>query len=347
MKRMLSYYAKKRWHIVLITSLILLAITFVYLIDADYVYDRELWDQYGNVISVQKTPQHSPFGLLSSFAAILATIVPIFEFYYKMRKVSVDQFHALPIKREKIYLAKYIVCLAEILIPLTLSFIASLILIVIKENIFHLEYFIVFYLALVFVTIVLFTSISFVYTRCNTFFDGLINILAYSIILVPIVSIITMIFDIKYRFGDPSWFFLYSPITRITVILDQLFEYGYLGGNEVKVMDYISLPIFIAFGVLSFILFIKLNKEEKSENSMQISKSRFAYKLTLPAYIIPLMAMSIESSSPILMVLVVIFGYFGYVVYRRSFKLTKYDYYMLFINVVMGLILGIVLGIFV
>jgi hypothetical protein len=160
---------------------------------------------------------------------------------------------------------------------------------------------------------------------------------------VPVASIIFNVFNIKYKFGDSSWFFLYSPITRITVILDRLFEYGNLDKDVIKVMDYISFSLFIAFGILSFILFIKLNKEEKSENSMQISKSRFAYKLILPAYIIPLMAMSIESSSPILMVLVVIFGYFGYVVYRRSFKLTKYDYYMLLINVVAGFGLGIII----
>lgn len=339
MRKLLSYYIKKRSNVIIITSLILLTIVFVYLIDARFVWQRDVWNEYTQSYDTVKMAQNSPFPMLAIFAIILSTIVPIFEFYYKMRKINVDQFHALPIKREKIYLTKYIIGLAEILIPLTLCFILSFILIVIKPHIFEMSYFFLYYISLVAGVIVLFTSVSFIYTRCNTFFDGIINILLYSIILVPVASIIINLFDVKYNtFGDSTWYFLQSPITRIEVLFEELFE-----GDKPSVFtsDYLTFIIFGVFGIVSFVLFILLNKKEKSENSMQISNSIFAYKLTLPVYIISLLAISLDGSSPILMVLVIIFGYLGHVIYKRSFKLTKYDYISLFVYASTGILLGL------
>lgn len=339
MKKMLSYYIKKRWYIIVVLSLILTAITSVVLLNNNFIRIQNIYEN-GNIVGAKEVAKNSPLGMLAVFAALLATIVPIFEFYFKMSKISIDQFYSLPIKKEKLYFSKYIISLLEIVIPITVSFITTYIFLLIKPNIFDMKYFFIFYILLLLITIMLFTCIVFIYTRCNTFFDGLINILGYSIVLVPIVAIVQKVFNLRYNhFGDWSFYFLYSPITRLTVILNELFINKF-STSDVFISDYIIFHTFIILSIIAFVLFIKLNKNEKAENSMQISKSRFAYKFLLPTYIISLLALSVYSGSAILLILVIVGGYLGYVIYKRSFKLSKYDYYCLLINLAFGLLLG-------
>ena len=117
MRKTLAYFLKNRLHIIAILSFLLLMITFFYLVDADFVYQYEYYDEYDRLVKII-SPENSPFSLLATAAAILSTITVIFEFYFKMRKVNVDQMYALPIKREKIFLSKLIVCYLEVIIPM-------------------------------------------------------------------------------------------------------------------------------------------------------------------------------------------------------------------------------------
>ena len=54
-------------------------------------------------------PMNCPIVYYTVISLVLVAVVPLFEFSFKMKKVSVDEFYKFPIKREKLYLVKYII----------------------------------------------------------------------------------------------------------------------------------------------------------------------------------------------------------------------------------------------
>lgn len=339
MKKMLGYYLKSRWHVVLIISLILMLITFISLFDVNFIYRYEYYDEYDQLVNIVRA-ENSPFATMAVFAAILSTLVVVFEFYFKMRKVNIDQIYALPIKREKIYLSKLIVCLAEVIIPLTLSFILSVIMVAIKPHMFELIYFIPYYFGLIFLVCVLVCSFAFVYTRANTFFDGLINMLMYTLVLVFVFMLIIDVFAIgSYKFGDPSYFFIYSPITVFCSNMNDLFC-GRI--TNLKPAGIMSFVVFIVFGLLSIWLFVKLNKEEASENCTQVSSSYFSYKTMIPIFSLIFFAFSVLEAGLVALTFTLIFTYLFFVIYKRTFKLNKKEYIIIALLLVVGIALGLV-----
>ena len=338
MRKTLNYYFKNRLNIILIISFLVFLIMFFYLFNSNFIYRYSYYDEFNEYVSVIK-PENSPFALLSTIAAILSTAVVTFEFYFKMRKVSVDQMFSLPIKREKIYLSKLIICYLEVIVPVTVGFILSFLMILSKEHMFNLIYFIPFYFGIVFLSVVLVTSFAFLYTRGNAFFDGIVNMLAYIFMLVLIVALITDTFAIPFnKFGSNGAFFIYSPISIFTTWLNKLFV-----GNEFNfdLAQNISVVIYILFGVVSLFLFIILNREEPSENSTQISNSNFSYRTIIPIYSIVFSATSILSNGFLALSFSSIFTYLAFVLYKRSFKLSKKDYLFIILYIIIGIVLGV------
>ena len=71
-------------------------------------------------------------GIVSVYVISLGlglAITPIVEFSFKMKKITMDQAYSLPIKREKLYLTRYIIGFLEIVVPFTLSYFISLLVI--------------------------------------------------------------------------------------------------------------------------------------------------------------------------------------------------------------------------
>jgi hypothetical protein len=119
---MIKYNLKNRTLLILITTIVFLAIGFALYIDGDFLryyhfYNR-VTNQSFNVIG----PDSSPILFITIMACILCTIIPVIEFSFKMSKISIDQMYSLPIKREKLYMAKFISGFIEIL---TITFLIS------------------------------------------------------------------------------------------------------------------------------------------------------------------------------------------------------------------------------
>ena len=338
MKKTLKYYLKNRLNIILILSFFVFLIVFVSLFNVDFVYRYNYYDEMDKLI-YNVSIQNSPLPLLATITSVLSTFVVVFEFYFKMRKVNVDQIYSLPIKREKIFLSKLIVCALEVVVPMTVGFVVSYLMIFNEEHLFNLIYFIPYYFGLLFLALILIVSFAFIYTRGNTFFDGIVNMVAYSFMIVIIVSLITETFDISYyKFGNATSFFIYSPISIFSSWMDDLFS-----GREYvfKLSSMLSFIIYILFGLLSFYLFIILNKKEPSENSTQISESDFSYKTIIPILSIPFSAISILSGGFLALAFSSIFTYLAFVLYKRSFKLSKKDYVFIAIYITIGIVVGI------
>ena len=319
MKRLLVYYLKKRIIVISVISFIVMMLGVVAIGNSNFTYylQSDIW---------QKHATNSPLWLIVWTGAILATIVPAFEFYFKMRKVSIDEFYQLPIKREGLYITKYIIGLIETLIPTVVAIITVLILLAAKDHVFNTSILVPYCFSIVGLVIVYYTSVVFVYTRCNTFFDGLINIVLWTFLGVAIYGVIDVIFNFDVlRYGDASYFFLQSPLTVVHVYFDDVFmNYS---NADFEPISIISVVLFSVIGVVFGFLTFYLIRFDKAEDSMQKSTSWFSYKMLIPIYLSFLtMYVILEDIDVFVFLLIILIcSYIGYVIYNRSFKISRKD----------------------
>ena len=345
MTRLLKYYFTKKWLLLVILAFTALQITLIGVSSTSYVttycadYELEIWVE---------TATNAPIVIPTVIAAVLATIVPFMEFSFKMRKVNIDQYYSLPIKREKLYLATYIFGFLEVIIPTSVSYLVSFVSIFTKPSLFENIYFLPYYFILVLITLVLYTIITFVYTRNNTFADGLVNVILVTFALCITVGAINNvleslnIFKLKNAYFDASWYILYSPHTYLSSIFKELLCDGRLSyyDNKASVV-FISLSIFAILGVLSFVFFIILISKDKAENCSQVSNSFISYRVMIPLYVITSMVL-LRDTSVFMLIVISIAAFFLYVLYHRSFKFRKDSLITLIASCAFGFILAIV-----
>ena len=133
MKRYFIYELKKNfWPLVILTAIS----AGLYLVTLSYFNPVSRYAEDSVVIN---TP---PLSTVMIELCILCIVAPILMYSFKMNKRSVDAFYSLPIKREKIYLVKTLVGLLLVLIPYTLSYWLGFLSVVVRENHYHLVYFV-------------------------------------------------------------------------------------------------------------------------------------------------------------------------------------------------------------
>ena len=292
-------------------------------------------------------PSTSPLYLLTVIAAILVTFIPVYEFGFKMNKISIDQMYSLPVKREKLYLSRLIIGFIEVMIPFTVVTVYSLFDIMKNDHFFNLIYYIPFYFSQMFMTFCVYTIISFMFTRGNSKFDGIMNII-YSIFLINILLMIVDAFVLRSENINEAKYFLYSPMNNVAHIFDCLlgkdryleiydsFKIEYLDDNI------ISICVYTLIAIAAFVLFIILNKKEKAENSMQISESWFSYRVFIPIYAAIFTSMICASGDFMIALMVIgVGGFINYVIFRRSIKIKKVDFIVLAIAFIVGAFFGL------
>jgi hypothetical protein len=89
--------------------------------------------------------------------------------------------------------------------------------------------------------------------------------------------------------------------------------------------EIVSIIMFSVIGIVSSILLIKLNKEDKAENSMQVSNSWFSYKTMIPIYFSMICLTMCENSELVGFIFLFVGTYVAYVIYRRTLKIKKWD----------------------
>ena len=354
---LLKYYIKKRAYIVGIISFIvlLLAIT---ILRGGYI-DR--YESYtGEII---ERAQNSPITYYTVASLILVTIIPLFEFSFKMKKVSVDEFYKFPIRREKLYLVKFIIGLMEVLIPMTILFIYTFVDIAISEHLFNIGAYLLFYFLSIPVLFATYSLITFIYAKCNTIHDGIINVVMIQFLFVAISWVIFEFFNLRdvCAYGDINYpyqlsigcsnhfelFFAYSPICILSdkcsnyMLGDPFFGSALLGSDIIEI---VSMIFFFIIGIVSFVLLITNLKNDKSENSMDISNSWFSYKVMIPIFISTLTILSCSNGDTLILLLIIaISGYIGYAIYRRNFKIKWCDVITMSSSLIGGIIIGAIL----
>ena len=345
MTRLLKYYFTKKWLLIVILAFAALQITFISTTSVGYIHTYcedhilDIW---------KEEPANPPIIAPTIIAAVLASIVPFIEFSFKMRKVNIDQYYSLPIKREKLYLSTYIFGFLEVIIPTSVSYLVSFISIYTKPSMFEAIYFLPYYFILVGITLVLYTIVTFIYTRNNTFADGLVNVILSMFVLCIVTGALNSalqacdVIDKNFMYLDSSWYILYSPHTYMSSMFGELLCDGYLSyyGANLNVA-LLSLSIFVVIGIVCFILFIKLIKTDKAESCSQISNSFISYRVMIPIYTVSSMVL-LRSTSIFVIILVSIAAFFLYVLYHRSFRFKKGSIITLIACCVVGLTLALI-----
>lgn len=341
MRNYFKYEFKKNLPFIIIVSVIFITILAIYLFNADFVYSRYEYingEPTGNMIDVAR---NSPIGMITTFAYILVFIVPIKNYSFKMKKIAVDVYYQLPIKKKSQYLTKYLVGLLEIIIPFVLSVFISLLIILCREHIFKLQYLLLYIIALIPYIVILYTIVIFAYIKGNTLKDGVLNICMYILATLLIACVISLFYDSFSTHGycDMTSLTMVSPMSCMSTIISY-----YLKGLQqitIETEFIISLIMYIPVGIGFFILF--LYNEDKAEDCAQISNSWFSYKVLLPL-ICALSALLFSYVDTLYVnVFVAIAGYIGYVIYRRTFKITKNDMIALSSSIIAGAIIGLVI----
>lgn len=335
MIKMIKYNFKKRYLFIITTTIVLLALSLEFIHNRLFVgaiYEPHSFDLVDG-------PLNPPLGFVATMGCILSIIIPIVEFKFKMKKISIDQMYSMPIKREKLYLSNFLFGFIEILIPITVLFIDLIITILLSNHMYELKYLFIYYICLIGLVFILYSTVSFFFTRGNTLFDGIMNIIFISLIFALFINSINSFYRSSF-IGD--WeryrsFTIFSPIINVTnYYMDKTCEKSMLEINPNYLVDtfdlnkIISLILIVFVGIVSFILFIILNKNDKAENSMDISNSWFSYKVFIPAYVLLFSISSANTNDLLSFIAVNVVGYIGYATYRRGLKLKKIDYILLF-----------------
>ncbi len=343
MIKTVKYFLKKRRLFLLVLTGIVFAITAISLSDEHYIRD------YYNTVTQKYDligPTEVPFIIPTVVAALLAIFIPIYEMRFKMNKVVVDQVYSLPVKREKYYLAKYIIGLIEILVPVLVSSLLSLLNLFFAEHLFNLWYFIPYLLVLILYATAVYTIYCFFFTRGNTTIDGIIN-MGFSTFFVTMLLIVIESMTNKYFNGVGTGnYILFIPFISIFNIFSSLMQKDALSaiGQAIKpitIESFLPIIVNVGIGIIALVLYIILNKKEKAENATQQSNSWFSYKFFVPAYFFMItLEFFIGLNTITTLVYILILGYLGYVVYRRSVKVKKVDLIVLGVCTVVALILG-------
>lgn len=332
MLKMIKYNLKNRSLLIIISTIISLVIAFA-------SFDYRSFLEYHWIYQIEDTvigPSDSPMGFITTMACIFATIIPLLEFSFKMKKINIDQMYSLPIKREKLYLAKFISGFIEILIPTCVIFIYCLLKVISTDHMYEMIYFLPYFGCLVFFTFILYSTITFFFTRANTVIDGIINVLSIILLFEVVVWCVDEVFDYSISINNGSYF-LYSPISILTAFfndklsikaLTEIYAKYNVEYNQVlfNSKDYIPIILFIIVGIASFVLFIFLNKTDKAEDSMQVSNSWFSYRTIIPLYFALFSLIMIKGEAMLISFIFLFVGaYIAYIVYRRTLKIKKWD----------------------
>ena len=349
MMRLYAYYLKKRLPVIIIITFLLFVLTLVYTSITNLYYENGGYDNIPTTYELARTY----LGYLTVIMCIFVSLVPIFEYSFKMKRTSIDVFYSLPIKRRSLFITKYLIGLTEILFV----FIVLFGFIVIKSAVMNNKYnlglnigyhFIYFGIGILLYTL-LYSYITFFFTRTNNVLDGIINIVLASLVLLAFmygVKNIVIAFSqngedlqiVPYMFLDGSYYTPYSPIIVIANYLDRVSLKAEVDG----IIQVLPLVVMLVLSLASIVGLFVLNPKIKGELTGDITNDYFSYKVLIPVMILSLL--SNDGLGWILIIIIAILGYILYVIKNRSFKIKKDELITLIVVIVVGIAINIAVG---
>lgn len=350
MKNIFLYYAKKRLLVIGIV-LIMTLITSIVTTSTYKIFSLYFIQEQAHYRII-----HVFLSYLTFIICCVATILPIYEFNFKMKKNSVDVLYSFPIKRTKLYLTKYIIGILEMFIIFTVNYLYILIFVsIVTKNPpieFNISYYLPYYFIALGCGILIFSWFTFFFTLCNSTIDGIIvcflTIFLGVIVVTSLQSFVncysnsdTTIYAAIVRYNKVINYTPYSVIIAFTNYFTRKIESkNYEFNTMYKYHYFIYIMNFIS--AITIPLFFIFNTKKKAEDTTDITKEWYIYNLLISLYIVFLFA-----NVNISLIYLAVFGIGGYILYiikNRTFKIRKIDLIFLLISIGVGLILTIMLN---
>ena len=126
--------------------------------------------------------------LIGGAMNLMCFIAPVLVYQFKMNKRTVDCYYALPLKKQKLYFVKTLVGLLLVLIPFTIAYWATFLIILIKpNNPYNMGWFVPTYFGMIFFALCLYGFNAFAFTRGNSIVDGIALMIGYQEVLLLVV----------------------------------------------------------------------------------------------------------------------------------------------------------------
>lgn len=276
----------------------------------------------------------------------LSVVVSLIEFSFKMIRIQSQQAYSFPIKREKLFLARYLIGLIEIVVPITISYCVSSVMICTSYNLYNLTY-LWLYLPCALVTAWLcYSYLSFMFCRANNIIDGIAGMalavlapLAVGFACETFLNRIQITYGIqinfiKFYYCSPFYILDYSTRFIETKMLDREFVFSWI--------PFAFFMLWVILSGLTIGLMGFFNKRIKSEDIASDSNSIFTYKMFIGITTVSLtisLSFVISLWAPILGIGLT---YLGYFLYQRGTDLGDKILYPLWISLG-ALVIGVLL----
>lgn len=324
MTKALLYEIKKQIPYLLFATISLVLINWLSFNDFTYI------NEYNpNIIPT------SPLFIYAIYGGIL-TLCSTGGYLFKMSKLHADLYLQLPIKKEKIYLIHYLVGIVKILIPITLAYLSTVLQISLHENLYDMLPALPYYFVLILCLISLYTIFSFAFTRCSNPADGGLNILAYMFILSLVLSTIYYLFNFDLGFKG----FVFEPLTILTkkylIYMNGCFE-------VFSTPEIVSLIVWSIITIILGFLMFYLIRYDKTEDTMQISKTWFGPKTMFPTITICSIILYVHDELfflPLIGIIIIMYGLYS--IHSKNFKIGKKNAIIFISSILIGLIIAII-----
>lgn len=254
--------------------------------------------------------------------------IGLFEFSFKMNKITAAQAYSFPMKREKFYLCRFIFGYLEVVIPFTIAMFISLIPFVIekesryfilfnyqisKDQVSNLAGVFPFYFSLIFVGFLVYSFEVFFYCQANTFIDGIVTVAMAAFVLLPYGFIIYP-YSTGSTFSVLDLYWLSSEVGFLTI--DGSSSLLMDGGFMVN-LQRTFVVIYVIAGLACFVGQYFASKNFKSEDAGQRSESWFCYRILLPLTGIGFCYLSKDL---LINLMIMVATFLVYVLYKRTIK---------------------------
>ena len=310
-------------------------------------------------LNTEKLRTKSLLSIVTIFATVIATLLPIFEFSPFNNKKNLDTLFSLPIDKTKLLIAHYLNGALQLVISITAVYAVWFVYWVLSPYTeLHTGHSLLAYPYIIAGAMILYTIYSAVFLQANTTVDGCVFMLLYTFVFFIIISV--QFLGNSNNISYETWLYsqLFAILGRISYCFGRIitpvayletvkgvktwvYEYHHYTAHDVF-EPYMLLYVFcIILAVAGVLVTLKTFKKTRPINAEEISESWLGYKILGPIYsicgVLITNVLTDEGANFPLSLIVLVIMFLGYILYRRGVKFKIPDIVVMSITTIMAI----------
>jgi hypothetical protein len=286
----------------------------------------------------------------------LCTIMPIFELYGFRNRRNLDTMFTLPVSRTKMLFAHLLNGWIHVIVAFTAEVVIIFSALRQEKDWVNESYILGYYFGFLAVGLAIYLFFSFIFLQGNTIIDGIVFMGAWSFaFMLPFLLITEFAYYLNRLHNGGNYYELCNRLSEITESMCVYSPFGTITNMAIskmgiKYQDYtymyktaklqatIGVTFWCVIGVVCLILLCFTFRKQRVEKVEDISNSPIGYKFLIPFYIICLILWITEFAFVACALIAMLVAY---IIYRRTFKIKKWDIIMIGITVSIAIIAGL------